>query len=46
MYNSSLQNNRLEKVKLDKEPENFILYHEENANTRELKKLAIIFRVT
>jgi hypothetical protein len=33
MYNSSLQNNGLEKFKLDREPENFILFNEENAYT-------------
>ena len=31
MYKASLQNNRLEKAKLDRQPENFILCHEGNA---------------
>ena len=37
MYHLSLQNNRLEKVKCNREPENFILVHEESANKIEFK---------
>ena len=37
MFNSSLQNNPLEKVKLDREPENFILIYEEMLIKENLK---------
>ena len=37
IINSSLQNNRLEKVKLDRLSEYFIFVHEQNFNARELK---------